>query len=155
MTLIPLWAKAIIVAAALAALSWGVHLYNQSIRDDQRALDVAEYTQKLIAAEENARTIEATWKFNAQKSQEKTNELLNARDASYAVLIKSNNSLRNAATNYGNGLATDTLTACRARAATLADVFGQCADTLIGMAKAADGQYIDAVTCRETWPRDS
>lgn len=152
MSIIPLWAKALILAAIVAACAWGVHLYNQSIRDTQRKLDVAEYSAKLIAAQEDAKAQEMAWREQSKKSQEKTNELLNAKDANYAVLSRATDSLRNAATNYGNGLSADTIAACRARAATLADVFGECAEALRDMAAAADGQYIDKMNCINSWP---
>lgn len=153
MPIIPLWAKAVAAAVAIAACSWLVHLYNESIRDDQRALDVAEYSAKLIESQEKANTQELQWREQSKKQQEKTNELLKERDSKYSDLVKSNNSLRNAATNYGNGLPSDSIASCRARAAAIADVFGQCGEALRDMAKAADGQYIDAVNCREQWPK--
>lgn len=152
MSLIPLWAKALIVAALLAACAWGVHLYNQSIRDDQRALDVAEYSAKLIAAQDDARAQEAAWQAKQKDIQRKANDEINKRDADYAALARTNDGLRNAAVNFSNGLPGDTLAACRARAATLADVFGECTGILRSVAKAADGQFIDAVSCRESWP---
>ena len=152
MSLIPIWAKALIVAALLAACAWAIHLYNQSIRDDQRAIDVAEYSAKLIAAQADARAQEAAWQAKQKSEQEKTNDAINKRDAAYAALSRTTDGLRNAATNYGNGLPDDTLSACRARAATLADVFGECTGILRSVAKAADGQFIDAVSCRESWP---
>lgn len=152
MSLIPLWAKALIVAALLAACAWAIHLYNQSIRDDQRALDVAEYSAKLIAAQDDARAQEAAWQAKQKDIQRKANDEINKRDADYAALARTNDGLRNAAVNFSNGLPGDTLAACRARAATLADVFGECTGILRDVAKAADGQYIDSVSCRESWP---
>lgn len=152
MSMIPLWAKALIVAALLAACAWAIHLYNQSIRDDQRALDVAEYSAKLIAAQDDARAQEAAWQAKQKDIQRKANDEINKRDADYAALARTNDGLRNAAVNFSNGLPDDTVAACRARAATLADVFGECTEQLAEMGRAAQGQFIDAVACRQSWP---
>ena len=153
MTIIPLWAKALILAAIVAASVFAIHridVSRQKIGYDRAA---AEYAQKLIAAQEDAKAQEMAWREQSKKSQEKTNELLNAKDANYAVLSRTTDSLRNAATNYGNGLSSDTLAACRNRAATLADVFSESTDALVELSKAADGQFIDSMSCRDQWPK--
>lgn len=153
MRIIPLWAKALAVVALIAAFSWCVHLYNQSIRDDQRAIDVAEYSAKLIAAQEDAKAQESAWRAQQLKEREKTNELLNAKDAQYAVVVNSNHGLRNTISNIGNGLPTITVAACSARIKALSTVFNECTERYGEMGRAAQGQFIDAVSCRSEWPR--
>jgi len=153
MSIIPLWAKALILAATVAALAWGVHLYNQCIRDTQRKLDVAEYSAKLIAAQEDAKAQEMAWREQSKKSQEKTNEQLNARDRQYATAVNTIGGLLNTIANLGNGLSTLTVTACSARIQALSTVFGECSDRLAEMGKAAQGQFIDSMSCRDQWPR--
>jgi len=153
MTIIPLWAKAIILAAIVAACAWGVHLYNQGIRDTQRKLDVAEYSAKLIAAQEDAKAQEMAWREQSKKSQEKTNEQLNARDRQYQSAVNTIGGLRNTITNLGNGLSTLTATACSARIEALSAVFGECAERRTEVAKAATGQLIDSMSCRDQWPK--
>ena len=148
-----IWIKAIIVAIAIAALSWLVHLYNQSIRDDQRAIDVAEYNVKLIAAQEDARAQEAAWRAKQLKEREKTNELLSAKDAQYATAINTIGGLRNTIANIGNGLPSITVAACSARIKALSTVFEQCSERYAEMGRAAQGQFIDAVSCRDQWPK--
>ena len=145
--------KAVAILSLMAILSFGLHMLDKSRQKIGYDKAVAEYALKLQAAQDDAKAQEMAWREQSKKSQEKTNELLNAKDANYAVLSRTTDSLRNAATNYGNGLSTDTLAACRARAATLADVFGECAERLVEMGKAADGQFIDAVSCRGEWPK--
>ena len=152
MTIIPLWAKALAVAIAIALVGLAIHRLDLSRQEIGYQRAVAEYNVKLIAAQADARAQEAAWQSKQKLEQEKTNEQLLARDAAYSDLARTTDSLRNAATNYGNGLATDTIAACRARAATIADVFGECTVALRDMAKAADGQYIDALSCRNQWP---
>ena len=153
MSIIPLWAKALIIVALIAALSWCVHLYNQSIRDDQRAIDVAEYNVKLIAAQANARAQEAAWQDHLIKQREKTNEQLAAKDAQYATAVSTIGGLRNTIANIGNGLPSITVAACSARIKALSAVFEQCSEQYAEMGRAAQGQFIDAVSCREGWPR--
>ena len=152
MSLIPLWAKALIVAALLAACAWGIHRFDVSRQEIGYQRAVGEYNVKLLSAQADARAQEAAWQAKQKSEQEKTNDAINKRDADYAALARANDGLRNAAVNFSNGLPGDTLSACRARAATLADVFGECTGILRSVAKAADGQFIDAVSCRESWP---
>lgn len=152
MNLLPIWAKALIVAALLAACAWGVHRYNQSIRDDQRALDVAEYNVRLLAAQEDARAQESAWQAKQKHEQEVTNEQLNRRDAQYAAAAGTIAGLRNTLSNLGNGLPTITATACGARISALSTVFAECTNQLAEMGRAAQGQLIDAVSCRSSWP---
>ena len=152
MSIIPLWAKALIVVALIAALSWCVHLYNQSIRDDQRAIDVAEYNVKLIAAQEDARSQEKSWQDQLIKQRKETNEQLAAKDAQYATAINTIGGLRNTIANIGNGLPSITVAAGSARIKALSAVFNECTEHLGEMGRAAQGQFIDAVSCREGWP---
>ena len=152
MNLIPIWAKALIVAALLAACAWAIHRLDVSRQEIGYQRAVGEYNVKLIAAQADARAQEAAWQAKQKDIQRKANDEINKRDADYAALARTNDGLRNAAVNFSNGLPDDTLAACRARAATLADVFGECTGILRSVAKAADGQFIDAVSCRESWP---
>ena len=146
------WLKILLTALAIAAMSWCIHLYNQSIRDDQRAIDVAEYNVKLIAAQEDARAQEEAWRKQQLKEREKTNELLDAKDAQYATAINTIGGLRNTIANIGNGLPSITIAACSARIKALSTIFNECTEQLGEMGRAAQGQFIDAVSCREQWP---
>ena len=148
----PFLIKAIAVSVGVALIGFAVHRLDMSRQEIGYQRAVSEYNVKLLAAQADARAQEAAWQAKQKHEQEKTNDQLRARDAAYAALSRTTDSLRNAAANYGNGLATDTIAACRARAATLVDLFGQCSEALRDMAKAADGQFIDAISCRNQWP---
>ena len=150
--MIPLWAKALIVAAILAACAIAVNRflsYEQKIGYDRA---VAEYNVKLIAAQNDARAQEVAWQSQQKKAQEKTNEQLNARDTQYQSAVNTIGSLRNTLANFGNGVSVDTLSACRARESALIIVSGQCIDRYNDLGKAAQGQFIDSVNCRESCP---
>ena len=144
--------KAVAILALMAILSFGLHMLDKSRQKIGYDKAVAEYALKLQAAQDDAKAHEQAWQSQQLKQREKTNELLTARDTAYADLSRTTDRLRIAAANYGNGLSADTIAACRARAATIADVFGECTVALRDMAKAADGQYIDALSCRNQWP---
>ena len=148
----PFLIKAIAVSVGVALIGFAVHRLDMSRQEIGYQRAKAEYNVKLLAAQADARAQEVAWQAKQKQEQEKTNEQLLARDAAYAALSRTTDGLRSAATNYGNGLATDTLSTCRARAATIVDVFGQCSEALRDMARAADGQYIDALNCRNQWP---
>lgn len=153
MTLIPLWAKALIVAALVAALAGGIHLYNQGIRDTQRAIDVAEYNVKLLAAEESARAQEAKWKDQIKGAQDEAAKLRKDKDAAAAANSVVVGRLSGQLANLSSGLSTASITACRARASALSAVFGECSDRLTALGDAAQGQYADSIECRRAWPR--
>ena len=148
----PFLIKAIAVSVGVALIGFAVHRLDMSRQEIGYQRAKAEYNVKLLAAQADARAQEVAWQAKQKQEQEKTNEQLLARDAAYAALSRTTDGLRSAATNYGNGLPDDTLTACRARAATIVDLFGQCSEALRDMARSADGQFIDALSCRNQWP---
>jgi len=145
--------KLILYAVLLAGLIFGVYWLDQSRQKIGYNRAVAEYNVKLIAAQADARAQEVAWQAKQKDIQEKTNDEINKRDAAYTVLARDNDILRNAATNYGNGLPNDTIAACRVRAATLAGLFGECTGALTEMARHAEGQRIDSISCLSSWPK--
>lgn len=153
MTIIPLWAKAVAVAVLVALLAFAVHRLDVSRQAIGYQRAVAEYNVKLIAAQEDARAQEAAWQRKQKLDQEATNEQIRARDADYADASSTINRLHHSLANLGNGLSAITLAACSARITTLSTVFGECTDQLAEMGRAAEGQRIDAVMCREAWPQ--
>ena len=153
MSLIPWWMKLIALAAIIGALSYGVHLYDKSISDAQRAKDVAEYNVKLVAAEEQARTKEADWKKQLQGAQNEAEQLRKDKAVAVSKLSVTNNSLRQQLSDLSSSLSSTSITACRARVSTLTIVFGQCTDRLADMASHAQGHYVDSMMCQKGWPK--
>ena len=74
MTFLPLWAKALILAALLAAAAWAVHTYNEWIREPERATCAAE---KASDREATRKTVEA--------QRERNIELQRAAEKRYVV----------------------------------------------------------------------
>ena len=69
MSLLPWWAKALILAALAAAAAWAVHAYNESLREDGRQEVRAEVAQRAAAeAEQNAK--ETLRRLTRQKEAE-------------------------------------------------------------------------------------
>jgi len=150
MSLIPIWVKALVVAALLAALSWGVHLYNQGIRDTQQALDQAKYDQALINAQADAKAQTDAWMKTLKEKDDATTKAIQARDTRYAGVVNANGKLRDELANLSSDSAQLTPTACSEGIKTLSAVFGQCLDRYSEMGKRAEGHLLDSEDCRAT-----
>lgn len=145
--------KAVAILALMAILSLGLHMLDKSRQKIGYDKAVAEYALKLQAAQDDAKAQEMAWREQSKKSQEKMNELLNARDRQYQSAVNTIGGLRNTITNIGNGLSTITASACSSRIQALSSVSNECADALAKMAGHAEGQRIDALACRDQWPK--
>ena len=144
--------KLILVAVLLSGLLFGVYLLDKSRQQIGYDRAVAEYNVKLIAAQDDARKQEAAWQAKQKSEQDATNERLNQRDAQYAVAAHTIAGMRSTLANIGSGLSIDSATACSARISALSSVFEECAERYSEMGRAAQGQFIDAIACRESWP---
>jgi hypothetical protein len=153
MSLIPLWAKALIVAAILAACAWAVNAFLNYERNIGYQKAVAEYNVKLVAAQTKAAEDTARLAKEKDNAIADATQKLKAREAAAAKLTIANSGLRDTITNLGNSLSTTTLNACRARAAALSTVFGQCTERLVEMGHAAQGQLIDSLMYQNAWPK--
>jgi hypothetical protein len=153
MSLIPWWVKVLVVMAVVGACGWAIHLYDEGIREEQKAADDARYNQALIKAQEAAKAQELVWRKQTKETQDATVKLLAAKDAAVTTATATIGSLRNQLSSARSSLSSATITACRARATTLYTIFGECAERYVEMAKAAEGQRIDAVDCRARYPQ--
>lgn len=76
LSLLPWWAKALIVAALLGLAAWGVHLYNDSLREDGRQEVRAEWDKERIElgdralAESESKAKESLRRMEAQRSNQ-------------------------------------------------------------------------------------
>ena len=151
--MIPLWAKALIVAAALAA---AVFLWNRFL-DHQQSIGydraVAEYNVKLIAAKDAAdkETARLTLQLKeAQDGQAKRDQTIRATAAAAA---SASTGLLNALDTIRNSVSGATTDALRHTATTLANVFGECQDRYRSVAEKADRHSSDSRTLMEAWPK--
>ena len=145
--------KLILCAVLLSGLLFGLFALDKSRQKVGYDRAVAEYQTKLIAAQADAKAQEVAWQSRQKNIQEKTNDEINKRDAQYAVLSRTADGLRDTIATLGNGLPVDTSAACLSRIRALSSVFGECVERYAEMGRAAEGQRIDAVACRESWPK--
>lgn len=143
MPLVPLWIKALIVAALLAAAIFYVNRYLSSV--EQRGYDraVVEYQAKLITAQNDAiiernrlqGLVEAAIKGRSQRE-----ETIRKSAAATGALVTG---VRNELDTLRDGLSTATVDALRHATAALAIVFGSCTERYSGLAEKADRHASD------------
>ena len=140
---IPLWLKALIVAAVLGAVALAVNDYLSSV--EQRGYDraVGEYQAKLIKAQNDAiaeRNRLQGLVDAAIKGRNDREETIRKSAAATGALVVG---VRNELDAIRDGLSVATIDALRHSAATLAFVFGECTDRYSGLAEKADRHASD------------
>lgn len=147
-----LWVKLVAAAAIIAVASWGVHLYNQSIRDDQRAKDVAEYNEaRAIAAQEAA--IETAAMLGAKENA--INARIESEKKTRAALSAARTEsgrLRDTIADLRAGMPDVSLEACRARADAGLRLLGACQERYLEVAAGAKGHLEDSLMYQRGWP---
>ena len=141
--IVPLWIKALIVAALLAAITFAVNNYLSSV--EQRGYDraVGEYSQKLITAQNDAiiernrlqGLVDAAIKGRSER--EKT---IQKSAAATGALVAG---VRDELDAIRDGLSGATIDALRHSTATLSLVFGECTERYSGLAEKADRHTSD------------
>jgi len=147
-----LWIKIAAAAALLAALSWGVHLYNEGIRSTQRLLDKAEYDQALINAQADAKALTDAWIKKFKEKDDATTKAIEEANARYAGAVRAANVLRNDLANLSNGTIQLAPAACPEGVKALGAVLGECLDRYATMGRHAEGHLLDSEDCRAKWP---
>lgn len=141
--IVPLWVKALIVAAILAAITFAVNNYLSSV--EQRGYDraVGEYSQKLITAQNDAIAernrlqglVDAAIKGRSER--EKT---IQKSAAATGALVAG---VRDELDAIRDGLSGATIDALRHSTATLSLVFGECTERYSGLAEKATRHVSD------------
>ena len=141
--IVPLWVKALIVAAILAAITFAVNNYLSSV--EQRGYDraVSEYRMKLIEAQNDAIAernrlqglVDAAIKGRSER--EKT---IQKSAAATGALVAG---VRNELEAIRDGLSVATIDALRHSTATLSVVFGECTERYSGLAEKATRHVSD------------
>jgi hypothetical protein len=145
--------KALAVLAAIGALLWGVHtldMSRQQIGYDRR---VAEDNTALIKAQADALDQERTLnrKLETARNEATKRDQAIARTAAAAGLAVVG--LRDELDAYRHSLPGDPASPGNQRAATLAELFGDCADRYRGVAEKAIRHASDVKTLSEGWPK--
>ena len=153
MTLIPLWLKALIVAAILAAVTIYINRYLSSV--EQRGYDraVVEYQAKVIKAQNDA-VIESNRRMqlvedaiNRRNDREKSIRAV-ADAAGVAV-----GGLRNELDAARAGMSVADAATLRNAATAYSLVFGECAERYTGLAEKATRHVSDIQTLMEAGAR--
>ena len=141
--IVPLWVKALIVAAILAAITFAVNNYLSSV--EQRGYDraVSEYRMKLIEAQNDAIAernrlqglVDAAIKGRSER--EKT---IQKSAAATGALVAG---VRDELDAIRDGLSGATIDALRHSTATLSLVFGECTERYSGLAEKVDRHVSD------------
>lgn len=147
-----LWLKLALFAAAIALVGFGVHWYNEGIRDTQQALDQAKYDRALIGAQEDAKAQTDAWLKKFKEKDDATTKAIQERDARYGVVVASNGKLRDQLAGYASGAVQLTAPACSKGIKALSTVLGQCIDRYTEMGRHAEGHLLDSEDCRAKWP---
>jgi len=149
MSLIPFWAKALILLALVAAATvmWNHYVATVELRGYNRA--AGEYAVKLATVKDEALVKERalqTEKENAENEAQKREVEILALRARNAATV---GGLSNQLADYRSSLSRVPLETCRATAATLATVFGNCVKEYNAMAEIADRHASDVRTLSE------
>lgn len=153
-TLRPYLVAAKLAAVALAILGavwwWGRHNAAQQDIGYRRA--AGEYAEKLAAAQLEAlrkeRRLTEQWK-QAQNARMQTEIQL---DRARAAAGAADRRLQQSTDDFRERLSSATAGACRAAAATAADLLGQCSREYQQLAAAADGHAADVAAVIAAWP---
>lgn len=153
MNLIPLWAKALIAAALLAAavFAWNAFLSHQQEIGYQKA--VAEYAVKLAEAKDAALERERFLRTTVTEAQNERIKSETTLQVQLAAARSVSVSLRDDLADYRRSLATASVDAARAYADAGLRLLGACQERYIGVAAAAKGHLADSLMYQQAWPK--
>lgn len=145
--------KALAVLAATAALLWGIHTLDQSRQQIGYDRRVAEDNADLVKAQADALATERQLnrKLEDARNAATQRDQTIARTAAAAGLAV--DGLRHELDAYRHSLPGDPASPGDPRAATLAELLGDCADRYRGLAEKADRHASDVRTLSEGWPQ--
>ena len=141
--IVPLWIKALIVAAILAAITFAVNNYLSSVEQRGYARAVSEYRMKLIEAQNDAiaeRNRLQGLVDSAIKGRSEREKTIQKSAAATGALVAG---VRNELDAIRDGLSGATIDALRHSTATLSVVFGECTERYSGLAEKATRHVSD------------
>jgi len=145
--------KTLAVLAAIGALLWGIHTLDQSRQQIGYDRRVAEDNAALIKAKEEALATERALnqKLEVARNEATKREQTITRNAAAAGLAVEQ--LRHELDADRDRLSGDPASPGNQRAATLAELFGDCAERYTGVAEKAVRHASDVRTLSEGWPK--
>lgn len=145
--------KALAVAAAIAALLYGIHRLDESRQQIGYERRVTEDNAALVKAQAEARETER--QLN-QKLEVARNEAIKRNQdirRAAAAAADADERLRIALNTIRNSVPRDPAGAAADAPAALAELLGDCAGEYRRLAEAADGHASDVRTLSEGWPK--
>ena len=153
MTLLPWWAKILIIGFLVAAAGYGVHLVDLSRQEIGYNRAIAEVTKqeneslKFALAEITRLNNQVAEAQNAAREREAANKVLSDR------INTVSGKLRNAQRSIDVSIATATADALRKATVAFNALFAECRGKYEEMGRAAAGHSSDVITLEQAWPK--
>lgn len=144
--IVPTWIKAIAAVVFLGFLVWGTNSFLNYEQGIGYARRVAEDNAAIIDAERRLTKLQEEAQNAATENEKQRRHSATAADTAIAKL-------RERLAAVGTSLDTASVEACRATAARLSAVFGECQAEYRKMGEAADGHAADSLMFQNAWPR--
>lgn len=144
--------SALVTLLVLALFAFGYHVGGEHV---QAQWNIAKLAQAQVAAkaETENRTKEQAWAKQLEDAQNEATQLKTAALADADAARRSNDSLRDQLSTAKRAVSTASADAVRQYAATLSDVFEDCAGKYRSLAEAATGHATDIRTLTNGWPK--
>lgn len=148
-----MYAKVLSYAALGAACAWGAWSFQGNRYERQLSELRTEYAQAQVRAVEHAHA--ETIRLQSRKDEaERANQVrLAALSSSVAAARVERDGLRDELSAARVQMPDASCGSVRDHAATLNDVFGECATAIEGLAGKAQGHAFDALKLIESWPK--
>ena len=153
MTLLPWWAKILIIGFLAAAVSYGVHLVDLSRQEIGYNRAIAEVTKqeneslKFALAEITRLNNQVVEAQNAAREREAANKVLSDR------INTVSSKLRDTQRSLEVSIASATADALRKATSAFNTLFGECRERYDQMGRNAAGHSSDVITLEQAWPK--
>lgn len=144
--------KVLAVIVMAGGLAYGVHKYNDSLREDGRSEIRAEYAKLLEKAHEDSRKAQEQFNQKIQEANNAANRRNKQIDAAHANAAAASDSLRDSLSHLRDSVPGATASALAGTITTLSTVLGDCGAKYQGMAVIGDRHSSDVQTLRDSWP---
>lgn len=155
-----IWFQLAAIAALVGGAWWGIHNYNESLREEGRAEIRQEYQIKLLQAYKDKAAIEDGWKKQKEKSDENARKRQETLAANLATAALINSGLRDDVDSLRQRLSDPSIGATADGAVTIKAVLGECARELESyagkntqLATSCDRHVNDLQRYHEQWPK--
>lgn len=139
-----------VLIAASAFAGWTANGWRLNIKIDKLKLESAN---SILKFEQDAREKESFWTNKLQEAYNAKSKREQELEAAVADSRGNANRLLNSLAEARRELSTSTIEACRVRANTISNVFGQCVQRYQELGYATDRHVNDKQTLIQAWPK--